>query len=346
MTYIESLITSPLDLKLRLPFVTALGEKQISHNLGVEVRLSDGSKGYGEASESLAMPAQTQSAMIKALEQIRKVTVGKPVKNLQSVYQLCRLAWKSTTDFPTAVAAFECALFGSYCKSQSQTLWQFFGGKKRLLHTSYTISIWPAALTGRVAREFYQGGFRQFKIKVSSDIEQDLLRVKTVAHAAPHTSLWVDANQSFTVDSALQFLSELQRFKISIHFLEQPLKKDDWKGLKELRQKTKISIALDESLQTPADAKKIIQGNLADILTIKLAKSGITGALEIIKIAKPKRLPLMISCMAESARGLTPSVHLAVGTGAFKYIDLDSHLLLDSPFDGCQFSTQGSLLKI
>lgn len=326
--------------------MTALGQKEISHNLLVTLQLSDGSVGQGEASESLAMPHQTQAVMENALEKIREQTVGKPMPNIPAVYSLCRTAWKTASNTPTAVSAFECALFDSFCKSQGQTMWQFFGGKKHLLHTSFTISVWPTALAGKVAREFYQGGFRQFKIKVSGDLEQDLFRVRTVAHAVPLTTLWVDANQSFDVESALRFLSGLKRWNIPILFLEQPLKKNDWKGLKELRKKTKISIALDESLQNPADARKIIQGGLADILTIKLAKSGITGALEIIKMARPKRLHLMISCMAESARGLAASVHLAAGVGAFKYIDLDSHLLVDSPVENCQFTSDGNLLKI
>lgn len=337
---------TPWNLPLKLPFVTALGQKEVSHNLLVTLQLSDGSVGQGEASESLAMPHQTQAAMENALEKIRGKVIEIPIFNIQGVYSLCRTAWKAAPNFPTAVSAFECALFNAFCKSQGQTMWKFFGGKRRLLHTSFTISIWPTALAGKVAREFYQGGFRQFKIKTSGDLEQDLFRIRTVAHAVPLTNLWVDANQSFDVKSALQFLAELKRLNISILFLEQPLKKNDWKGLKELRKKTKISIALDESLQTPADAGKIIREDLADILTIKLAKSGITGALEIIKMTRPKRLHLMISCMAESARGLAASVHLAAGSGAFKYIDLDSHLLVDSPLENCQFTSDGSLLKI
>ena len=44
----------PLTLPLRQPFVTALGEKRVSRNLLVAVRLADGSTGYGEASASLA----------------------------------------------------------------------------------------------------------------------------------------------------------------------------------------------------------------------------------------------------------------------------------------------------
>jgi hypothetical protein len=39
----------------------------------------------------------------------------------------------------------------------------------------------------------------------------------------------------------------------------------------------------------------------------------------------------MIGCMAETARGLAASVHLALGTGFFRFVDLDSDVLLAEP---------------
>ncbi len=36
----------------------------------------------------------------------------------------------------------------------------------------------------------------------------------------------------------------------------------------------------------------------------------------------------MIGCMSETSRGLMPSVHLALGTGFFSFVDLDSDHLL------------------
>ncbi|MBI3289389.1 MAG: dipeptide epimerase, partial [Elusimicrobia bacterium] len=61
---------------------------------------------------------------------------------------------------------------------------------------------------------------------------------------------------------------------------------------------------------------------------IKLAKSGISRGLEIAAVARAAGLPLMIGCMAETARGLGASVQFAAGTGFFRWADLDSDLLL------------------
>jgi len=75
-------------------------------------------------------------------------------------------------------------------------------------------------------------------------------------------------------------------------------------------------------VHSPADAARA--ASIGAAVNIKLAKSGLLRALEIGRVARP----LMIGCMAETARGLSPSVQLALGTGWFRWHDLDSDWLL------------------
>jgi len=75
-------------------------------------------------------------------------------------------------------------------------------------------------------------------------------------------------------------------------------------------------------------------------------KSGLSGALDIIAIAKAAGRKLMIGCMLETRRGISSSLALALGTGAFDYIDLDSHLLLNEEGDNTYFSQQGPIMSI
>ena len=57
-------------------------------------------------------------------------------------------------------------------------------------------------------------------------------------------------------------------------------------------------------------------------------KSGISDALSIVEMTKAANVSLMIGCMSESSIGINQSVHFAAGTGAFKYCDLDSFILI------------------
>ncbi|CAD6245010.1 unnamed protein product [Miscanthus lutarioriparius] len=51
-------------------------------------------------------------------------------------------------------------------------------------------------------------------------------------------------------------------------------------------EKYKVAVAADESCRSLLDAQKIINGNLAHVINIKLAKLGVLGALEIIDAAR------------------------------------------------------------
>ena len=54
----------------------------------------------------------------------------------------------------------------------------------------------------------------------------------------------------------------------------------------------KFAVAADESCWSLLDAQKIINGNLAHVINIKLAKLGVLGALEIIDAAKKSQMLL------------------------------------------------------
>lgn len=104
--------------------------------------------------------------------------------------------------------------------------------------------------------------------------------------------------------------------------LEQPVHRDDWEGLgfvsRVARDKYGVSVAADESCRSVADVEKIIEGNLADVINIKLAKVGVVGALEIIEIAKASGLKLMIGGMVETRLAMGFAGHLAAGLGCFQ----------------------------
>lgn len=103
---------------------------------------------------------------------------------------------------------------------------------------------------------------------------------------------------------------------------EQPVRRDDWEGLGHVthiaKNKYGVSVAADESCRSLVDVKKIVQGNLVDVINIKLAKVGVVGALEIIEIARASGLHLMIGGMVETRLAMGFAGHLAAGMGCFK----------------------------
>lgn len=103
---------------------------------------------------------------------------------------------------------------------------------------------------------------------------------------------------------------------------EQPVHRDDWEGLRLVtgiaKDKYGVSVAADESCRSLADAKKIVNQKLADVINIKLAKVGVLGALEIVDLARTSGLNLMIGGMVETRLAMGFAGHLAAGLGCFK----------------------------
>lgn len=103
---------------------------------------------------------------------------------------------------------------------------------------------------------------------------------------------------------------------------EQPVHRDDWEGLGYVsliaREKYGVSVAADESCRSLNDVSRIAEGNLADVINIKLAKVGVVGALNIIELAKAAGLNLMIGGMVETRLAMGFAGHLAAGLGCFK----------------------------
>lgn len=103
---------------------------------------------------------------------------------------------------------------------------------------------------------------------------------------------------------------------------EQPVHRDDWEGLNHVSHVAKdrygVSVAADESCRSLHDAQRIIQGNLAHVINIKLAKLGVLGALEIIDVARKAGLALMIGGMVETRLAMGFAGHLAAGLDCFR----------------------------
>ena len=110
--------------------------------------------------------------------------------------------------------------------------------------------------------------------------------------------------------------------------LEQPVDKDDWPGLKYVRDHVPVPVFADEAARDVPSVLRLLQEDAVDGINVKLMKSGLVGALQIIAFCRAAGKKLMLGCMLESGLGIAAAAQIAGGTGAFDFLDLDSHRLL------------------
>ncbi len=325
-TTLRAASVATIETPLRRPFVTALGTRLSTANVSATLRLSGGALGYGEASTSLALKHLTAAALQRALERLTRRALGRDARDWRA---LVDEAWKTFPELSPAVAAFESALLSALAAESGVPLASWFGGSARTLDSDLTLSAWTDdEFTRDAAAEAARAGFRTLKIKVGGRPKDDLARVRAARLGAPRARLILDGNQGLTPRGALALLEALLKEGAAVELLEQPVRKDDLAGMAFVARRSPVPVAADESVATPAQAARVLALGAATAINVKLAKSGISRGLEIAAVARAAGVPLMIGCMAETARGLSSSVHLALGTGFFRHVDLDSDVLL------------------
>ncbi|MBL0059789.1 MAG: hypothetical protein IPP35_11975 [Elusimicrobia bacterium] len=320
----------PVRRSLRHPFVTALGQKSHSDNVVVGVTLSGGRRGLGEASSSLAMPWQTGPLLAASIRRLGRRFRGRDVRDIERVVAE---SWRVEGDWPTAVGAFEAALWDALSQAEGIPLFALWGGVQREIETVLSISAVAPEVVGKRARAAARAGWRFLKLKLNGHEPQALNRdrVRAARRSAPRARLLLDPNQSYDPNGLEQLLRWARADGIAIELIEEPFPKRDWKALAEARARELGPLLGDESVQTAEDARRACRGALLRGPNIKLAKSGLLRSRAILDVfdrAFKGRVLSMIGCMAESRIGLAAAVHFALGLGGFQYADLDADLLL------------------
>jgi L-alanine-DL-glutamate epimerase-like enolase superfamily enzyme len=315
---------------LRITFSTAKGWKNVMRSVIIRVTLADGSTGLGECPTSLSSPHETIPAIEALLKEILPRFRNMPIEaydmevtRLRGLYGLC----------PMTVSGLEVALFRAWLASRGLSEHAYWGGNVNGLTTDITIPFLPdkASLLAWLKYTLTKK-FTSYKLKVSGDqgVDRELISVvyETLRDNLDVFALRLDGNQGYTEKNFLKMHDFLCNGGYQIELFEQPLSKDDYRGLREIKKESIIPIILDETVITGQDAQRIVDENLADGVNIKIAKSGIAESRHILEIAKRHRLKLMIGCMTETMVGLSVAIRLAAGTGSFNYIDLDAIFLL------------------
>jgi len=324
-TVIESLRFEPLNIPLHEPFTIATGRVTSVRNVLIRVTLADGTVGMGEAAPFPPSGGETQETTMAALEGMATLIEGQEAAHWRP------LADRLTASFEHQAAArtgVEMAVFDALTRTWHMPLYQFFGGAETRLETDITIPIEAPEHMARLAQRYADQGAAVIKLKVGQELEDDIDRVLAVAEGAPDCDLILDGNQGFTPNEALDLISALSSEDVHPILFEQPVHRHDLEGLRFVTEHAGIPVAADESVHTAADALRVVRMGAASVVNIKIMKYGIVEALHVATVCRAAHIGLMVGAMMESRLSIATSAHLVAGLGGFRYVDLDTPMLL------------------
>jgi L-alanine-DL-glutamate epimerase-like enolase superfamily enzyme len=342
-TAIVRLEAEPLDIPLREPFSIATGRVESARNVLVRVTLADGTVGLGEAAPFMPSGGETQETALAAIRGMVSLAEGQDAAHWRP------LAARLLANFElqlTARAGIEVAVLDALTRSWGIPLFQFFGGAGARVETDISIPILAPQRVGELASDYAARGAATLKLKVGADVDDDVDRVMAAVEAAPDCDLILDGNQGYTPSEALELLTALAAEDVRPILYEQPVHRHDLEGLRFVTERAGVPVAADESVHTAADALRVARMGAANAVNIKLMKSGIVESLDIAAVCRAANIELMVGAMIESRLGIAASAHLAAGLGGFRYIDLDTPMLLEEdPFTG-GYSQDGVLYAL
>lgn len=317
-----------LRVPLKTPFKTALRTVETVEDVVVLIRTDTGNTGYGEAPATAVITGDTHGSIVEAIRHfIAPRLIGQDVVNLNHLCTLVQTAMERNT---SAKAAVEIALYDLWAQLHGAPLYQMLGGGDPVITTDITISVDYIDKMVADSLSAIERGFESLKIKVGKDIGLDIERVKAI-HAAVEgrALLRLDANQGWTAKQAVHAMRTLEEAGVVLELLEQPVKAADISGLKYVTDRVNTPVMADESVFSPSQVMDLIQQRAADIINIKLMKTGgVTTALRIADLASTYGVECMIGCMLEGAISVAAAVHVAVARAdVITRVDLDGPLL-------------------
>jgi o-succinylbenzoate synthase len=326
---IHTIETIPVAVPLTKPFKTALRTVTTAYAIYVKVTCEDGRTGWGEAPPTHVITGDSLGSITYAIEEvIAPLLIDKDVRNREEVFRLLK---RSIVRNTSAMAAVDMALHDLLGKLAGMPLYQLLGGFRNEIETDFTVSVNDAAEMADDAEKYSNEGFNVLKVKVGiGDITDDIERIRAIRERVGATpKIRLDANQGWKPKEAVYAIGKMEDAGLDIELIEQPVAADDIEGLTYVTKHTITPIMADESVFSSKDALRVLERRAADLINIKLMKSGgIHEALKINALAETYGVECMVGSMIETKLGITAAAHFAASQPNITRFDFDAPLML------------------
>ena len=184
----------------------------------------------------------------------------------------------------------------------------------------------------RLCKEAKADGFKHMKIKVGSDLQDDMRRAAIIREEiGDDLQLMMDANQKWDVNEAIENMEQLKKF--NPYWIEEPTSPDDILGhAKIAKAVTPIKVATGEHCQNRVMFKQLMQANAIGICQIDSCRvGGVNEILSILLMAAKFNIPVCPHAggvgLCEYVQHLSMIDYIAIsGTKENRIIEYVDHL--------------------
>lgn len=258
-----------------------------------------------EGVTGIALGSPGAAGQIKTLTE--HVLMGRDPRGVQGL-------WKEMVDFvfkggnrggaTAAISALDIALWDMKARLNDEPLWKTLGASTRHVKaygSGIDMPLSDDEIYALYAR-FASKGINAGKLKIGLDMEMDLRRIAIMEEALSTSGkkpeLLIDVNEYWSPKQTIRFMHQIEdRFDIT--WIEEPARRWDWQGLRQVTEGVRASVASGENLDSMDDYVPLIANRAVDVLNLGSRATGITGAMQIAHLAHAFQIPVsMMNCAA------------------------------------------------
>lgn len=268
---ISDIKVEKLTYPLAKPYVLSFTVLKEFISIQTKVSLNNGQNRITEVIPLFGYNNQTASSIIEFIESKKNIITGLKIKSARNYLE----KYISSDAFSVSPLITAIDLFDF----QENLYWKDFN--------NFVIPVSTESISNlnRIIKETTSND-QTLKIKLSGDLNKDIIAFKSLGKHSFKNKLRLDANQAYSLDLAVDIFNYINQspIKSNILYVEQPLLYNDWKGHEYLRDNFPgIEIMLDESI---VNAEDVLKANKIGInyLKLKLFKQG--GISELVNLAR------------------------------------------------------------
>ncbi|CAH1204516.1 MR_MLE domain-containing protein [Candidatus Nitrotoga sp. BS] len=292
---IERLEAICLEIPFKTNFKHASADRAKTASVWIEACSNHGALiGYGEGCPREYVTGENMKSAFDWINRY-KSTIVNDITNLESLKAWVVKQEQVIDKDPAAWCAIELALLDLLGKSEGLSLESLLSlpPTPPVLKYSAVLGDNDLAVFSKQVSNYVSVGFRDFKIKLSGDLERDLKKIECLLGTGEPVRIRGDANNLWR--NPLDVINYIDQLGQPFWAIEEPLVSRDFSGLSKVAYRTGIKIILDESFTCAQDIHDIKDMANHFVLNFRVSKlGGLIRSIALLKIARSFGLPLII----------------------------------------------------
>jgi L-alanine-DL-glutamate epimerase-like enolase superfamily enzyme len=246
-----------------------------------------------------------------------------------------------------ALGGIDMALWDIIGKACNQPIYRLLGGKIRDKSEGFKfIHHDEPGIMASEAKEAVDKGYRAIYCKYTGiqHLREAIQAIRNAIGEAP--KLWVDFNGTLSPGFAVEFLKEMERFRIDI--AEQPVLPSNLDGMAYVRNSVSPQILAHESSWTLADTLNVIKKGAADIVSVEPRMTwGILATKKAAAVAESAGMPVLMHSFAELGVAQAAILHIIASTPNFIMANQCMYDWYDDDYiKGGKMTFEGAFLRV